>query len=98
MGYSVLDYVTIGFLLFGAGLVAHGTIFKNGLGINFRLAECPRCSELPRFFRHPRTLSQAIFGGWTCRGCGCEFDRWGREIATGEKWSSRISQLFRRPK
>jgi hypothetical protein len=80
----MFDFVLIGIVLVGAGLVVHGTVVKNRWGINFQRPKCPRCGELPRLFRHPRTLSQALFGGWTCRNCGCEFDCWGREILTGQ--------------
>jgi len=59
----MFDFVTIGLMLVGAGLVVHGTIVKGGFGINFRRATCPRCGELPKFFRHPQTLTQALFGG-----------------------------------
>ena len=35
---------------------------------------CPRC-ELPRGrFQSPKSLKEVVLGGWTCRGCGSEFD------------------------
>ena len=38
-------------------------------------AYCPRCgARLPRF-RKPASFHQVLWGGWTCRGCGCEVDR-----------------------
>ena len=38
-------------------------------------AHCPRCgARLPRF-RKPESLRQALWGGWSCHGCGCEIDR-----------------------
>lgn len=43
---------------------------------------CPRCSAILPFWRWPRTLRQALFGGWTCPTCGAEVDRVGRLRAT----------------
>ena len=46
---------------------------------------CPRCaSELPQY-RRPMSLKQALWGGWTCPGCGREVDRQGRAVEPGPK-------------
>lgn len=48
-------------------------------GVNDR-GGCPSCgTPVPRF-RNPRSLHQALWGGWTCSNCGTEMDRYGREI------------------
>jgi hypothetical protein len=30
--------------------------------------------------RRPTSLRQALWGGWTCKNCGAEVDRWGRKV------------------
>ena len=40
--------------------------------------QCPNCKEpLPRL-RVPTSGRQFLRGGWTCPGCGCELDRYGK--------------------
>ena len=61
-------------------LVVNGTIMKTKWGINVRPVICPGCAtEMPRI-RKPVSIRQAIWGGFTCPKCGCEMDKWGREI------------------
>ncbi|SRR6266498_1550095 len=51
--------------------------FLNGMR---RRYNCPRCgSPLPRF-RIPTSVPQLMYGGSTCKQCGCEVDSTGREI------------------
>jgi hypothetical protein len=42
---------------------------------------CPNCGIPVPTFRHPTSLRQALWGGWTCSNCGTEMDRGGRELA-----------------
>ena len=78
MGY--LDVIAVGAVLIGLVLVIHGTIVKNKWGFTFSAARCPRCGEQNPAFRAPRSVSQALWGGYRCRSCGSEFDKWGREV------------------
>ena len=67
-------------LAVGIGLVARDTRRRAGKwGINTQSAGCPRCNAAMPAVRMPRTFQQAMWGGWTC-ACGCEIDKWGREI------------------
>jgi hypothetical protein len=51
------------------------------MGINLSQTCCPKCrAELP-MIRLPANARQMLWGGWTCHGCGCELDKWGRELA-----------------
>ena len=51
--------------------------FANGVR---RRHNCPRCgSPLPRF-RIPASMHQLLYGGSTCKQCGCEVDSTGHEI------------------
>jgi rubredoxin len=44
---------------------------------------CPRCGfQLPRF-RSPANRQQALQGGYTCRECGAELDRFGVVLPGG---------------
>ncbi len=72
------------FLLLGVGLVLviYGTIRKNRWGINLEPVNCPRCKQPMPQVRKPMSLSQTLWGGGTCVRCGCEMDKWGREIAS----------------
>lgn len=67
-------------LLVGILLVAYGTVTKNRWGVNLEAINCPACgSPIPKV-RRPESLKQALWGGGTCRNCGCEMDKWGRPI------------------
>jgi DNA-directed RNA polymerase subunit RPC12/RpoP len=51
------------------------TAIKPGAKIN-----CPSCgSELPRI-RKPGNLRQFLWGGFTCKSCSKEYDKWLNEI------------------
>lgn len=41
---------------------------------------CPECRTPVPMYRSPRSLRQALWGGWTCERCGTEMDRRGRRI------------------
>ncbi len=71
-----------GALGLGVVVVLYGTILRNRWGINLEPVSCPRCGTLPPHTREPRTVRQAMWGGWTCTTCGTEVDKWGQEIAS----------------
>jgi hypothetical protein len=49
-------------------------------GINLSKVFCPKCAEpMPRI-RRPKNERQRLWGGWTCRKCGCEMDKYGVDI------------------
>jgi len=68
-------------LAVGWGLVAYGTAAKSKCGINLDRISCPRCNTALPTLREPRSLRQAMWGGWTCPACGAGVDKWGREVA-----------------
>jgi predicted RNA-binding Zn-ribbon protein involved in translation (DUF1610 family) len=49
-------------------------------GLNTRSTDCPNCGEPVARIRHPRSLAQAMWGGYTCAKCGTEMDKWGRKV------------------
>jgi hypothetical protein len=76
VGIAILVLVAVGVVL-----VIHGTVVKNNWGINPIRVKCPNCgTEMPRV-RMPSSARQAMWGGYTCRECKCEMDKWGRRIA-----------------
>jgi hypothetical protein len=65
-------------LLVGILLVAFGTVGKNQWGINTKPVNCPACGCPTPQVRQPKSIRQALWGGWRCEKCGCEMDKWGR--------------------
>lgn len=56
-----------------------GKLFRL-LGINLQEVRCPQCSHRMPTIRRPDSLTQAIWGGWTCGRCGCRMNRWGEAL------------------
>jgi hypothetical protein len=79
----------------GAILVVRDTIRRRGRwGMNFQPAKCAQCGEPCPFVRKPASLRQALWGGWTCKQCGFELDKWGRPVAEQPfpaKWSALLA-------
>jgi hypothetical protein len=68
----------------GLRLIARDTARKGKWGFNRKIVFCPDCGlQMPKF-RTPHSLRQALWGGWTCRDCGCEMDKWGQKIESRE--------------
>jgi DNA-directed RNA polymerase subunit RPC12/RpoP len=77
---TILSLTIVGVLAFGMVLVVYGTIVENNWGINLGQVDCPRCgTHLPQV-RKPSSLSQTVWGGYTCSSCRTEVDKWGREL------------------
>jgi len=53
---------------------------KTKMGINFKKVVCPKCGTPAPRIRKPANMRQILFGGWTCKICETEFDKWGRLI------------------
>ncbi len=61
---------------------------KSKWGINIKAIipgkniKCPECgNELPKM-RKPANLKQALWGGFTCKTCGNEYDKWLNKISS----------------
>ncbi len=82
LGELLLCFIAAALPLFGVGLVillVRGTQQKTQLGLNFTPpGHCPACGAGLPTVRAPKNVRQALFGGWTCSGCGIELDKWGR--------------------
>jgi hypothetical protein len=64
----------------GVAFLMRGIRARDKTGINIHPVSCPRCGAEFSRVRVPRTMRQALWGGRTCAACGCETDKWGREI------------------
>jgi len=54
---------------------------KSGkMGIGLGKIKCPKCDNDLPVIRKPKNLRQMLWGGWTCPRCGCEVDKYGKEI------------------
>lgn len=56
---------------------------KSGkIGINTKTVTCPRCGLKAPIVRRPTNIKQALWGGWTCAQCKCEFDKYSNKVNT----------------
>lgn len=61
--------------------IIDGIRHRTDWGINLGQVRCPRCGARQPRLRLPRTERQRLWGGWTCKACGCEMDKWGRDLS-----------------
>jgi predicted RNA-binding Zn-ribbon protein involved in translation (DUF1610 family) len=70
------------FILIFPGLIGlflyHQTKIKGRYGLGPVNVRCPTCGTPQPFIRRPASMRQALFGGYTCKACGCEIDKYGR--------------------
>jgi len=67
----------IGFLFGFAAVLALSRIMVAAVN---RKGGCPECGLPVPQVRRPTSWRQALWGGWTCDGCGTEMDRYGNEL------------------
>ena len=85
---SIFNVVIFAILLAAVVRVVIGTLRKDKWGINLKRTYCPRCGEKIPSVRKPAGRQQALWGGGTCPKCGCEVDKWGREVEKSNKKES----------
>lgn len=80
MSSSVLMIlILLAVLILGLAAVVIGSIRRKGnWGINPSAPICPECDTPQLAVRTPKSWNQALWGGWTCSGCECEMDKWGK--------------------
>jgi hypothetical protein len=54
------------------------TMIKGRFGLGPLHVRCPACYTSQPFIRKPTSVGQALFGGYSCKACGCEIDKYGR--------------------
>ena len=47
------------------------------LGINIKRVHCPNCNAKQPIARKPANQRQMLFGGYTCKQCNTEMDKFG---------------------
>jgi hypothetical protein len=83
MALVVLAVALIALEVCALYLVVRDTRRRSGKwGCNFRRVFCPRCHSRQPVVRVPTSRRQFWWGGWTCKACGCEIDKWGVEVAS----------------
>jgi hypothetical protein len=80
-GITIIIILAVLALIVFATLIAHGTMKKTDWGLNFGRVTCPRCGTAMPAIRSPSSFRETFWGGGTCSKCGCEMDKWGREIS-----------------
>ena len=73
---GVVGLIVMVFLL---SLIKKDGPFKD-LGVNIKRTHCPKCNEKQPIMRKPANQRQALFGGYTCKNCGVEMDKYGTEV------------------
>jgi len=72
----------------GLYLIFRDTRRRSGKwGINRKRVICLRCHSSAPVIRLPTSSRQAMWGGWTCKSCGCEIDKWGAEMRSSRSSS-----------
>jgi ribosomal protein L37AE/L43A len=90
----LLFFLLCGGALFLLFLIFRDTKRKQGnWGIPFKRATCPQCEMKSPFSRIPTSFRQAMWGGWSCSICGCEMDKWGKEIPTENQTQNSQRQI-----
>jgi hypothetical protein len=59
-------------------LLRSQTRAEGRFGIGSFDIECPNCHAPQPIFRKPASVKQAMWGGWTCKTCRTEIDKYGR--------------------
>ena len=50
---------------------------KRKWGVNLKSVNCPECNETQPKVRKPQGMQEILWGGSTCKNCGCKMDKWG---------------------
>jgi hypothetical protein len=79
---TVMDVLFWGFgVVFTVALilVVVQSFTKGKWGLGILRGPCPRCGTPLPAIRKPTSVEETIWGGWTCKKCGCKVDKYGRE-------------------
>ena len=49
------------------------------MGINLDKVDCPECGDPVPMIRKPENIRQVLWGGWTCKKCGTEMNKYGHK-------------------
>lgn len=78
---SLLALITITgiVVIFLLSLIKKDSKFAN-LGVKLGRVHCPNCNEKQPLVRKPANQRQKLYGGYTCKNCHTEMDKYGVEI------------------
>jgi len=48
------------------------------LAVNLKVVSCPKCGKAQPKISKPKNLKQDMWGGYTCKNCDCEMDKYGK--------------------
>ena len=54
-------------------------MFKKLLDTNLKRVNCPKCNAEQPKIRKPKGWQEILWGGNTCKNCGCKMDKHGKE-------------------
>lgn len=60
-------------------LLQSRTQAEGRFGIGAFNVECPNCHSPQPIFRKPTSVRQMMWGGWTCKTCGTEINKYGAQ-------------------
>lgn len=69
-----MDSATIGMLVGGVGAAVVLLTFA----LSRKPVKCPSCGREQPKVRKPTSMEQAMWGGYTCQGCGAEMNARGK--------------------
>ena len=69
-----MDGATLGMLVGGIGAAVVLLLFA----MSRKPVKCPSCGREQPKMRAPTSMNQAMWGGYTCQGCGAEMDARGK--------------------
>lgn len=69
-----MDGATLGMLVGGIGAAAVLLLFA----MSRKPVKCPSCGREQPKIRKPTSMNQAMWGGYTCQGCGAELNASGK--------------------
>lgn len=72
-----MDGSTIGMLVGAVGAAVVLLLFA----MSRKPVKCPSCGREQPKMRKPTSMQQAMWGGYTCEGCGAEMDARGKPKA-----------------
>src|SRR5579863_1152736 len=76
--------ILVASLFVGVMLVIRGTSVRNKWGVSFSSAQCAHCGTPSREgVCWPKSTHEFLWGGWTCRVCGTQNDKWGGKRVSG---------------
>ncbi|MEL1247159.1 hypothetical protein [Flavobacterium helocola] len=72
--------IIVGLLMFVSLVFVKKDSKFSKFGINIGRVYCPKCNLKQPIIRKPANERQVLYGGYTCKNCNTEMDKYGIEI------------------